>query len=203
MKKLLVKRCISIVLFICFIIIIFWTEGFGLTKRYQYGKTIESSLNFYYSHRMTDVGLNKIISIEDISENRKLVFYETNKDTLMVGLVKKKWNNKWIVVGQGGNIPLDISSIEESEDPTQYNTLYWLWSNLNEFGITVGLIYDKNVESVTVSDKEAKLLNKYTDRYIFYTTDTTGATSTDLKDIMDVKAYDKNNNKIYSYYPLQ
>lgn len=131
---------------------------------------------------------NKIISIEDISENRKLVFYETNKDTLMVGLVKKKWNNKWIVLGQGGNIPLDISSIEESEDPNQYNTLYWLWSNLNEFGITVGLINDKNVESVTVSDKEAKLLNKYTDRYIFYTTDTTGATSTDLKDIMDVKS---------------
>ncbi|MFL0267419.1 hypothetical protein [Candidatus Clostridium radicumherbarum] len=77
----------------------FWTEGFGISPRYQYGNTIEKALNFWYQRGTSNVGLSKVISIVDINDGKKIVFYETNKNIVMAGLVRKKWNNKWVVIG--------------------------------------------------------------------------------------------------------
>jgi hypothetical protein len=178
-----------------------WTEGFGISPRYEYGDTIEKSLNFWYQRGSSSVGLSKVISIVDVKKNEKLVFYETNKSTVMVGLVKSKWNKKWVVIGEGGEIPLNYSDIQQYSNSKDKPSLHWQWHNLNDFGITFGVVYDENIDTITIGDKDAILLNKQSDRYIFYLTDKTVSKSSDLKQICDIKAYDKNHKLIYSYYP--
>jgi hypothetical protein len=172
----------------------FWTEGFGISPRYEYGNTIEKALNFWHQKNSTNIGLLKIVSTVQIQDNEKLVFFETTKNTIMCGLVKKKWNNKWIVIQQGGELQPDYKINQTQENLKSKPVLQWVWSNLNEFGITFGIVYDQSVETITVGKKNAILLNKHTDRYIWYYIDKTNHSN------VDVKAYDKYNKLVYSYY---
>ncbi|MFL0269299.1 hypothetical protein [Candidatus Clostridium radicumherbarum] len=193
-KKYLLIVTIGVIL----IFSLFWTEGFGIAPKYQYGKTVEQALNFWYQRGQSNIGLLKAISTIDISNNKKLVFYETTNHTLSVGLVMKKWNNKWVVVGQGGDVPFDNSTQQSANSKSN---LSFQWYNLSEFGVTFGVIYDPNIETITVGGKDATLLNKNTNRYIWYYTDKSYLGNGDLKPILDVKAYSKSGNLIYSYYP--
>lgn len=196
------KYLLMITIVVIFIFSWFWTEGFGISPKYQYGKTIEQALNYWHERGQSNVGLVKIASTVDISENKKLVFYETTNHTLAAGLVEKKWNHKWIVVEQGGDVPLDNAS-EQGNNSKSDSLIRWRWHNLKDFGITYGVIYDPNIESVTVGTRSATLSNQYMYRYFWCNTDKDGFANGDLQPTADVKAYGKSGNIIYSYYPQQ
>lgn len=195
------KYLFIIIIGVIFIFSWLWTEGFGIYPRYEYGSTIEKAINFWYQRGQSTINLSSVLSTIDVNHNEELVFYKTSKDTLMTALVKKKWNNKWIVVGRGGEVSFNPIDIQQNNNLNSEPTVNWMWCNLNEFGITFGIAYNPNVEAITVGDRSAVLLNKNTDRCIWYYTDKTNYTNTDLKPILDVKAYNKAGNLIYSYYP--
>lgn len=195
------KKNIFIVLIAAlFIFSYLWTEGFGISPRYEYGNTIESALNFWYLRGTSITGLSKIISTVDVNQNEKLVFYETKNNTMMVGLVKKKWNYKWMVIGKGGEISFDYSDMQQYNSLKSEPILNWQWANLNEIGLTFGIVYDPTVETITVGGKNASLLNKDTNRCIWYFVTNSNYVNGDLKPILDIKAYEKSNRLVYSFY---
>ena len=170
----------------------FWTEGFGINPKYQYGNNEEKALNFWYERRLSNIGVAKIISMVDIQKDKKLVFYQSNKNELWSGLVRKRWNNKWIVLEQGGGVPLF-----ENEENKEH-VLDWKWHNMNEFGLTLGVINKLNVDKVLVDGKDAVILNADNEK-VWYFIDQTGSSYVDNKPILNIKAFDKNDNLIYSY----
>ncbi|WP_425800723.1 hypothetical protein ACHOLT_11445 [Desulfitobacterium sp. Sab5] len=170
----------------------FWTEGYGISPKYQYGNTEEKALNFWYKRGLSNIGVSKIISVVDIQKDKKLIIYKSNKNELWSGLVRKRWNNKWIVIEQGGGVPLFDN--EENKE----RVLDWKWHNMNEFGLTLGVINKLNVDKVLVDGKDAVILNA-DDEKVWYFIDQTGSSYVDNKPILDIKAFDENDNLIYSY----
>lgn len=170
----------------------FWTEGYGISPKYQYGNTEEKALNFWYERGLSNIGVSKIISVVDIQKDKKLIIYKSNKNELWSGLVRKRWNNKWIVIEQGGGVPLFDN--EENKE----RVLDWKWHNMNEFGLTLGVINKLNVDKVLVDGNDAVILNA-DDEKVWYFIDRTGSSYVDNKPILDIKAFDENDNLIYSY----
>ena len=177
-----------------------WTEGFGISPRYGYGSTIEKALNFWHERGKSTDGLSKIVSTVDIDKDKKLVFYETNNNALAIGLVKKKWNNKWVIIEEGREVSADYINYNDTQqykDSKSKRVLTWVWFNLNEIGVTLVFVYDPSVETISVGDKKAILINKNTNRYFWYSTDKTYAHS---HNGLNIKAYNKANKLVYSRY---
>lgn len=174
----------------------FWTEGWGSNSKYAYGKTAEEALNFWHARGSSDTGLASTISSVDINNNEKLVFYKNTKNALSSGLVKKKWNNKWMVIEQAGDIPFndDESSLNEVKHP-----INWAWHNMKEFGLTYGTIVDENVSKVQVGGKDATILTDNVNGGIWFFISKTGSSYSDNKPEMDIKAFDNQNKILYSY----
>lgn len=173
----------------------FWNEGFGIAPKYQYGENVEQALNFWYERGLSNTGLSKVLHIEDITNNEKLAFYQSNTNDLWCGLVKKKWNNKWVVIEQGGGIPLFLQSGTNSNEN---DVLTWEWHNMKEFGLTLGIINNFNVSKINVGNQNAIILNT-DNKNIWYFIDKNGSSYLDNKPNLDIKAFDKAGNLVYSY----
>lgn len=74
-----------------------------------------------------------MVSTVDIGKDEKLVFFESTNNTLCSGLVKKKWNGKWVVIAQGGELPFDSDGYYKDKEKPALN---WMWSNMKEFGVS-------------------------------------------------------------------
>lgn len=77
MEKQNKKYLFILTIWVILIFTWFWSEGFGVSPKYQYGKIVEQALNFWYRRGQSNFGFLKVISTGDISNNKKLIFYET------------------------------------------------------------------------------------------------------------------------------
>ena len=171
----------------------FWTEGFGSNSKYQYGSTIEKALKTSKAN---------IISVVDLEKNKKLVFYEDNKEMLWSGLIQKKWNNKWIVIANYGGVVFELPMRAALLKYIRDAKAVWGPLDMIEFDMNVGVIYDNSIAKIKVGSNDAVLIKKG-DKHIWYFIDKTkplSSTSDKIKfSIYDVNGYDKNGKLVYSY----
>lgn len=188
---------IGIVVILMFYSLWLWTEGFGISNKYPYGSTIAKALNYSYEHKNSNIGFNKIITTVDIKENEKLVLYESNRNTLCCGFVKKKWNGKWIVTSASGELSFKADSYGKGKDKPQ---IIWIWDNFKEFGITYGVIFDNQINKIEVAGNKASIFYDNAKANLWYFIDKSSASNGKFKPNYDVKAYDKDNKVMYSYF---
>lgn len=141
---------------------------------------------------------NKIIYTVDIEKKKKLVFYESenellykDKKLLSVALVKKKWNNKWIVVRQVGTLPF--------ERPEEYDeAVGWFSIDMVYINLYVGINYDENIDRVTVSGEDS-VFYYYEDanKNIWYHITEDSMYLPDTMKSYDIKGYDKSGEILY------
>ena len=189
-----------LLLLICIIIIAtsVWIQNFGLPPKYDSGKTIEQALNVGYGKNPNSTGLSQILSIVDLPKDEKLVFYQSKKNTLSCGLIKKTWHNTWNVLRRSGEYPLDESvSAQDNQD----KELAWIWTNMNEFGLTLGVVNDANIDKIMVGENKAVILNTPIQKKMWFFTDKTTSASGGYDVNLNIKAFNK-DNLLYSYFPL-
>lgn len=201
MKSNFFKFCIAIIIagiaFLCF-----WTDCFGINAKYPYGDTIEEALNYYYKKGTSETGCKQTLGICDIPGNKKLVFFITTQNTLSSGILKKKWNGKWEAMRYSGVIPFDFKKTAEWTNNKTIPALTWAWSNMEDFGLTYGIVFDDNVKSITVGNSNGVIIRGTPGKTTWYSIDNLNVPKAEIKPNMDIKAYDKDKNMIYSYYPL-
>lgn len=206
MRKFINKITITLFVLALFVFGWFWTEGYGTFTNNWYGKTIEDAVKYGYNIRGRITGMggitgkyNKIIYTVDIEKKKKLVFYESenellykDKKLLSVALVKKKWNNKWIIVRQAGTLPF--------ERPEEYDeAVGWFYLDMVYFNLYVGINYDENIDRVTVSGEDS-VFYYYEDanKNIWYHITEDSLFLPDTTDSSyDIKGYDKSGEILY------
>lgn len=201
MKNKYFKLC-TIIISAGIVFLYFWTNGFGINPKYPYGNTIEEALNYCYKKGIMGTGYKQTLGICDLPDNKKLVFFATTQNTLFSGLLKKKWNGKWEVIKYSGEIAFDFDKTAEWTNNKTIPALAWAWSNMKDFGLTYGIVFDDNVKSITVGNSSGRIIRGSSGKTIWYNIDNLNAPETEIKCNDDIKAYDKDKNMVYSYYHL-
>lgn len=202
MKNHYLKICITVICLSLIVFLYFFTNGFGINAKYPYGNTIEEALNYYYKKGTSETGCKQTLGICDIPGNKKLVFFITTQNTLSSGILKKKWNGKWEAMRYSGVIPFDFKKTAEWTNNKTIPALTWAWSNMEDFGLTYGIVFDDNVKSITVGNSNGSIIRGNSGKTIWYRIDNLNVPKAEIKPNMDIKAYDKDRNMVYSYYPL-
>jgi hypothetical protein len=192
--KYILITIVSVMIIFCYV----WLQIFGIAPKYDSGKTIEKALNVAYEKNHNDTGLSQILSTVDLAKDEKLVFYQSNENTLCYGLVKRKAKDNWIVLSKGGSYQLDQNQTTAS----QYkDKLTWAWSNMQEFGLTVGVVDDSNIDKITVDEKNATIIDTPIQKRVWYFIDRKASSSGNFEYSINVKGYGK-GNLIYTYPTL-
>ncbi|WP_332664996.1 hypothetical protein, partial [Clostridium sp.] len=167
----------------------FWTEGFGIKPKYSYGDTIPDVLNFWYDRDLSYEGFKKEVFKEKLDNNRVLIVYETSKNNYGISILYKKWNGKWVEVGNNGI--REFSEVSSTGDDIEFQ-----WSNFKEYGVTLGQVYNENIKHIKQNGVDAKIFNVSSNKRGFYVINKGDFGTGDLKFITNIKGYDANNKVV-------
>ncbi|QAA32124.1 hypothetical protein [Clostridium manihotivorum] len=188
-KKYILMTIVSVMIILCYLYI----QIFGIPPKYDSGKTIEKALNVGYEKNHSNAGLSQILSTVDLPKDEKLVFYKSNENILCYGLVKRKSKDNWIVLSKGGSYQLDQTTASQYKDK-----LYWAWSNMQEFGLTVGVVEDSDIDKITVDEKNATIIDTPINKRVWYFIDRKASSSGRHEYSDNIKGYGK-GNLIYTF----